>query len=349
MNSIFKLLVCVTTTAVAFSCEAAEVVLREKATQHGSLIRLGDVADISAASSTEVHGLSSTPLFPAPAKGTQQFLTVAKVRDLLTARGIDISQLSISGSLLVEIGESHQTLVEPIEKRIVKQSEQPPADVELLIKKAIKSRLQQTTIASDWRVDVPLTKRQLTDLATLGADVVAIEVQPLRSGRIRFQLVSDTLKQPQRVIAELTKIQTVVVAKRPIERGQLVRAVDVEVREREGNLPSGLLTDLSQAIGKVAQRSFRPDDVMLQSFLRAAWQVRRGETVNAYVRTGNIVVRTRAVAKQNGAMGELITVETLGDKQRLDVTVSGPSEVTVYATGGRATDFASLDRPTQRR
>ncbi len=342
MNTIIKLLILTAVLLVTSEADAAELMLREQATRHGSIIRLADVADISAATSAEVEVLASTPLLPAPAPGTVQYLTVARLRDLLVARGINVDQLSIKGSLLVELGEA---LPRDEPTLTVKRTPTSQVDAELLVEQAIDQVLQQASTIGRWRVDVQLTQSQRKQLDSLGSDITAHAMQPLRAGRIRFQIRSiDGTSTELKIVADITKIQSVVVTKQSIARGQLVRAIDVEIREREGNLPSGTLDDLQLAIGKVALRSFKPDEVVQQNYLRAAWQVRRGETVNAFVRTGNITVRTRAIAKQNGAMGDLIAVETLADKQRLDVTVSGPSEVTVYATGGRATDYATLDR-----
>ena len=340
MNQTIKILSLITLLLSSSTCDAALLMLREQATRRGSIIRLGDIADISGASSAEVESLSTLPMLPAPAPGTQQFLTVARVRDLLAAQGIEVGQLTIKGSLFVEIGD--------VPKQLEPKAESAPkamtkAEAELLVQQAIEQELAHSSTIGRWRVEVSLTQSQLKQMEELGSDFSAYAYQKPRSGRIRFQLRGQGEGQ-LKVVANLTQIQSVVVTKRPVARGQLVRAVDVEVREREGNLPSGTINDVQDVIGKVALRSFKPDDLVQQDYLRAAWQVRKGETVDALVRAGSIVVRTRAIAKDNGAMGDLVMVETLNDKQRLDVTVSGPGEVTVYATGGRVADYATLNR-----
>ncbi len=324
----------------------AELVLRERATQQSAIIRLGDIADISAASPAELKLLASTPLLPAPAPGTQQFLSLAQVRDLLIARGVQIDQLTIQGAHTVEIGAATKQT----------ESQQKPAttqlthqEVELRVQQAIEQHLQNNTNVGRWRVEVSLNGGQVTKIAELGADFKVRGQRQLRSGRQRFFLNGGEDSKDVLVTAKITKFQSVVVVRQRIEREQLVRASDVEMIEREGNLPSGSLTDIEQVVGKVAQRSLRPEDIVQKNHLRAAWQVRRGEVVSVHVRSGGIVVRTRAVAKENGAMGDLIFVELLENKKRLAVSVSGPAEVAVHATGGRATDYASLNRDERRR
>jgi flagella basal body P-ring formation protein FlgA len=295
----------------------ADLVLRERATQHGAIIRLGDIADIGASSTAELNALANTPLLPAPARGTQQFLTTIQVRDLLRNRGVQLDAITIKGASVVEIGSA--------------------------------IRNQNHLNHGQWRVEVALNARQLSKAAELGHNLVARGPRQPRSGRHRFSLSGAPGQQELGVFATITQNQPAVVLLRRVERGQIVRRADVEIRQREGNLPSDSLETLDQVVGKAAQRTLAPETIIQASHIRAPWQVLRGETVQVFVRTGGIVVRTRAVSKENGAMGDLIVVETVEDKQKLNVSVSGPSEVTVYATGGQTTDFASLQRDQRKR
>jgi len=322
-------------------CEGADLVLRERATQHGAVIRLGDVADISTASSTELSRLANTPLLPAPAEGTQQFLNVSQIRELLAARGILLNRLSFRGAKVVEIGAAAKPLKVDAKAMPPKQSRQ---EVELRVQRAIERHLQSGSKESRWRVDLLLDKGNLVDVAHLEEELLVRGRPQPRSGRERFFLRDGENKQEFAVTADVAKIQSVVMVKHRIERGQLIRASDVELRKQAGNVPSGSLIDLQQVIGTEAQRALRPDVIVQKSHIRRALQVRRGETVNVFVRTGGVAVRTRAIAKANGAMGDLIALESLEGKKRLDASVSGPGEVTLYAAGAQATDYASLHR-----
>lgn len=367
MKSITYYLALLLTLLAHSSSQGAELMLRERATQQGTIVRLGDIADISTASSTEMRILTSTPLLPAPAPGTQQFLSVAQVRELLVARGLQMDQLTIKGARIVEIGSVAKSTTKMLTTKMptTKTDAEPTTPqltfqaAELRVQQAIEQHLHNNTSERDtsagrWRVEVTLTQNQIDKIAGLAKNFEARGQRPIRlgkgrSGKQRFFLSDGGDSKDILVTATITQIQSVVVVRQRIEREQLVRAVDVEILEREGNLPGGSLTDLEQVVGKVAQRSLRPDDIMQKNHVRAAWQVRRGETVSVFVRTGGIVVRTRAIAKENGAMGDLISVEMLEGKKRLTVSVSGPGEVAVHATGGRATDYASLRRDERRR
>ena len=344
------------TLLVTSTGQGAELLLRERVAQQGAIVRLGDIAEIVANSTGEMKSLSSTPLFPAPAVGTRQYLSLSQVRDLLVARGIQMDSLTIKGASVVEVSSEPRT--SPVQQATVQQTTNAKPtestfsrrDVELRVQQAIQQRVENnSTGAGHWRVEVSLNEKENFQVNQLGATLAVRGNRKLRSGRQRFSFGNAQSSKDVHVLATLTHVQSVVVVQQRVERGDIVRQSDVKIIEREGNVPNGSLSRLEQVVGQVAQRSFRPKDIVQKNHLRAVWQVRRGETVSVFVRTGGIVVRTRAVAKQDGAMGDLITVEMFENKQLLNVSVSGPGEVAIHATGGQATDYASLNRGTRRR
>ena len=290
------------TLLVTSTGQGAELLLRERASQPGAIVRLGDIADISAASTREVRSLSSTPLFPAPAAGTQQFLTLAQVRDLLVARGLQMNSLTIKGARTVEIGARVVPTVASTKHTEPQISHQ---EIELRVQQAILQHAQDvSTSEGQWRVEVLLNEEKALQVAALEASLAVRGQRQLRSGRQRFYLSGmQHLSDMQRgkevyVMATLTQVQSVVVVQQQIERGNIVRESDVKIIEREGKLPSGSLTRLEQVVGQVAQRSLRPKTILQKNHIRAAWASspwRDGQ--RPFVRTGGIVVRTRGRCK----------------------------------------------------
>ncbi len=344
MNSCIYHFALIISLLVPMTSRAADIVLRQRATQHGAIVRLGDIADIAAESTIELNGLASTPLLPAPAAGTQQFLNAAQVRDLLVARGVRLSTLTFRGASIVELGSASL-----VSKDEIESPPQSDTEIEASVQLAISNWLRSKVSNGRWRVETALNDRLRSEVAELGSISQVRGPRLPRSGRQRFFLINAANNKELLVTAEITQIQSVVVARQPIERGSIVRSSDLELQEREGNLPRGTIGDLHSVLGKVAERSLRAGEVVQSNQLRAAWQVRRGETVNVFVRTGGVVVRTRAIAKADGAMDDLIEVETLENKKKLSARVAGPGEVIIHATGGHATDYASLNRNDQRR
>jgi flagella basal body P-ring formation protein FlgA len=104
-SRVAAVLMAVLTTVLSASqvSNAAEIVLRQQVTLRGPMVRLGDVADLSASNNTRLQELITTPLMPTPAPGTQKYLHVAQLRDLLNARGVSIADLRFRGAPQVVI------------------------------------------------------------------------------------------------------------------------------------------------------------------------------------------------------------------------------------------------------
>ena len=89
--------------ADAVAWAATEVTLREKVATAASVVRLGDISDITDVNRERARRLEATPLIPAPAPGAQRFLRQREIQDLLAARGVDVRDLRIKGAEQVTI------------------------------------------------------------------------------------------------------------------------------------------------------------------------------------------------------------------------------------------------------
>lgn len=346
MKLVFRnLILLATVLATAGPAAAANVALRARSFHEGTMIRLGDVADISAASTAEVDELSTTVLMPAPAPGTMQFLRKAEIRELLAARGIDVSSISLDGAEVVEVQAAKPQLAPAA------AAQSPPAialpsreEIEASLDAAIKQYLTQETSHDRWVIKVNLNMAEYLRLANLGFDLQAVGGRKPYTGSQSFQISGQQSGQRMTVLANVVAIQPVVVVLRRIESGELIRATDLEIRQHEGALPGGAIRTLADAVGMEATRSIAEGAVLTKNQLSAPLQVERGETVTVFARTAGITVRTFAIARQNGAQGELVQVETLDGKERITARVSGRRELEVLATGATAGDFATLPR-----
>jgi flagella basal body P-ring formation protein FlgA len=323
--------------------EAANIALRARSSHEGTMVRLGDIADISSASSAELNDLSTTVLLPAPAPGTLQFLRRSQIRDLLAARGIDLGAVALSGAEVVEVGAAKP----PVQGVTDEKASLPlpsQEEIEASLQASIKQHLSQETGHDRWRIDVPLDMADYLRLASLGFELQATGGRKPYFGRQQFRITGERDGQEMNVLTTVTRIQPVVTALRKIESGELIRATDLEIRQHEGNLPNNAVSSISEVVGMEARNSLTAGSVILKSQLSAPLQVERGETVTIFARTAGITVRTFAVARQDGAQGELVQVETLEGKDRFMARVSGRRQLEVLATGATAGDFASLPR-----
>src|SRR5437868_3286817 len=83
--------------------QAVEIKLRERIAPHGSVVRLADVAEISADDREETCRLGAVPLMPAPASGTERFMRKREIQDMLAAQGIEVGDFRFVGSEQVTV------------------------------------------------------------------------------------------------------------------------------------------------------------------------------------------------------------------------------------------------------
>jgi flagella basal body P-ring formation protein FlgA len=123
----------------------------------------------------------------------------------------------------------------------------------------------------------------------------------------------------------------VAVATRSLAPGDNVQATDVklvQVSTRQVEDPFYRLEDLigQQAIGAIVE-----GQVFDRADVRAPLLVRRGDAVTVYARSAGVQVRTTARAQEEGSRGDLITVESMLNRQRFFARVTGIHEVEVFA------------------
>ena len=326
--------------------QGASIVLRERATPSGTVVLLSDIADIAAASDEEVHNLGTTPLMAAPARGTQEFLNYTKVLELLESRGVDVSGLTFAGARTVEIGKA-LPIQAPAAAEPARQL--APADHEQAVIDAIVAHLSEVTRYHDWRVELNLNVAELRGLDKLGSDLTASAGRSPWVGTQKFRIAGLAGAEPVFVIAKVARLNSVVVATRRIEQGSLIGATDVEMR-MEANAPTTAIHALELVIGKEATRAIEAGAILQGSQTRSPLLVQRGETVKVSARTGGITVSTFAIVQQNGAIGDLVQVQTLDKKQRFAARVAGWKQLEVLPTGVSTADYAALkNSETQKR
>src|SRR5690349_18237383 len=104
VNNVKVLIAALALVCIANQAHAAiDVKLRERVAPRGSVIRVGDVAEIVSADRQQARQLAALPLMPAPAPGTEQFLRVREIEDMLSAQGVDLALLHFGGAGQVTI------------------------------------------------------------------------------------------------------------------------------------------------------------------------------------------------------------------------------------------------------
>ena len=121
--------------------------------------------------------------------------------------------------------------------------------------------------------------------------------------------------------------RSVVVALRPIARGAVITASDVELQTLE-SVPTATsrrvpVTSIEELIGMEARQPIAAGEVIFTDQVQAPVLVKRGEIITVVSQVGSIRVRTTARARQDGSRGELVQIESLGNARTYDARVIG--------------------------
>lgn len=130
--------------------------------------------------------------------------------------------------------------------------------------------------------------------------------------------------------AKVAVFETVVVASRPLSRGERLEQGDVELlREDLTRLSSGFYSQVEDVAGMEVRRSVRAGTVLNRSMVKAPILIHRGEKVSITASTSGVSVRMEGKALASGAKGDVITVLNLSSKHKIEATVVAPGLVQV--------------------
>jgi flagella basal body P-ring formation protein FlgA len=324
-----------TIIAISTSLNAAEFRLREEVRATKNLLLLGDVADVYAADPQEAGKLAALELTPAPAVGSRTRLQLRDVQDLLAFRGIDLTKHRFSGASQVTVIRAtdapSKTAARRPNKGLLRLAQRLATD-------AIVRHLRENVADEGWQVTVEINDDQAQAIAALSEPPVASGGESPWVGRQQFELLVQAGDGPHRmsVAAQVGLPPAIVVAIHAVPRGATVRAGDIQLQRLApgSTAAAGSFQTAEEVVGKEAVKAIAPGQMLDANYVRPPVLVHNGEVVTVYCRNAGIVIRMPARAHENGAQGELVSVESLLDRKTILARVCGLQEVEVF--GGAA-------------
>ena len=120
----------------------------------------------------------------------------------------------------------------------------------------------------------------------------------------------------------IRRFDTVLVARHSLPRGTLLGAEDVmAVRRDVSGLNSGYFRSVDEIRRMVARRSLRKGRVLTPSVVTPPKLVKRGQLVTILARTGNLTIRVRGKALDDGRRGDTVRVRNTRSRRKLQATV----------------------------
>ncbi|QDU57446.1 flagellar basal body P-ring formation chaperone FlgA [Aeoliella mucimassa] len=357
----------------ANTASGVDIMLREKVTPVKSVIVLGDIADVQNGSYAQLQRLKLTPLWVAPPVGEVRHVTPRQVFDALVSRGYQTGDLNVAGAPRVMIGWQEKA-VEPVkETQSLPTTSAPPrrsigytagpvtgsytppktqarqqvgltaVEQEQLnqeAKQAVVEYLEaQTGLYGLVEVDLELPKRYAELIAQRSGKLVISGGREPWIGRQTISLEFTTDRGPLKLSLPVASydMTPVLVAIRPIDRGQLITAADVAVQTpvHKARISAGQtkIYRIEEALGKEASRSFRADDLVTMESCLQPTMVERNALVEVIASGGGITVRRQAKALGAARLGDVIEVELLdGSREKLVGRVVGANKLATIGT-----------------
>jgi flagella basal body P-ring formation protein FlgA len=178
-----------------------------------------------------------------------------------------------------------------------------------------------------------LRASELRELLTLhGVDLSAVQLRGASEVRIRRGPNPQQTADAGRGSETRTAVGALH-ARRPIARGEIVRADAVELKPLSSLATrQDYVTSSDVAVGLESIQAIEAGQPIAQSGLRRPLIIARNETVSLVARSAGVHVRTSARALESGTLDDLIAIETLdAPKQKLAARVVAPKTVEIFA------------------
>jgi flagella basal body P-ring formation protein FlgA len=278
------------------------IAVRPEATVQGDTIRLGDIAILEGGEGTD---LAAIALGPAPGAGESRTLDGATVLDAVRrhAGGLDGMTYTIPASV-----------------RVRRATQEVPDSA---LRAAIEGFLVESLGAAG--PDAVLHTVDAPGPLRIPAGAYRTRVVPPPGvallGRVRLQvelLMDDRVVKTVWVTADIGLNGAVVVARRPIARGEKLEADDLTLDQRDlSRVARGVVTDLAEATGTVAQAPIVPFTPIKREQLAAAAAVHRGDVVLLIAERGRLRITAAGEVREDAGVGQQVRVVNRASRKDL--------------------------------
>ncbi len=189
----------------------------------------------------------------------------------------------------------------------------------------------------DFSGDLEITARRRGPVMVSGTGSVSVQVVPSSrrvSARaipvlvefVRGPVVVETIP----VVATVRYFEQVLVAARPIQRGERLEseAVNLERREVTAHLDR-YFTNTDDLEGKRVKTRIGFGRTIEPRYIEAIPTVSKGDLVRIEVRLSGVTASVEGIASESGVTGDVIVVKNAASRQKLMAEVIGPGRVRV--------------------
>ncbi|HET6424231.1 MAG TPA: flagellar basal body P-ring formation chaperone FlgA [Planctomycetaceae bacterium] len=333
--------------------EAGVIELRDRVTvTAGSVVLLGDIAEIVDHDQRRSEALRGLPLGPAPATGRSMSISYDDVRQKLQARGENLAAIEFRGQrqvIVTTAGLKAEPPVKPVSiaKPVVEAPtavapRTPPvteADIrraEALLVGVLQRSFKPTESGSTVDFGCKLDPNDVPRLLRCRAEQIHFVAAPLRSDSPTtltawwVDLASGE-RQEIAVSVSISPRPQRLAVRHAVPKGFVLRPEDLTWVDADKD--DAGLTLLGDAIGKETARNLRAGHPLTANDVASVPLMRTNDIVSVIVRRPGISVRREFKALSSAAMNETVSLVALNDPRlRIQATVTGYREATLSDT-----------------
>lgn len=312
-------------------------------------VRLADVASLQGFRPEPFTQMSDLVVHAAPRAGGELLVRVGDVRSTLQESGVNMASVRIIGASRCKVSKPRppraprpdiaeqkkpRSAAPPYSEGVRRSA--PPGTLESAMLQYIEARVApkegriEVRFGASSQRALELRESEFRFVIHPSEGAHADRKLGLRSYRVDV-LRGDEIVETVPVVAEVTLLRDVVVARKPINRGQTIAGRQLQIKERRFDDLSKIgITDLSAALGKQANQFVREGEMLMPDSVETAPIVLRGEAVTIWHRGSGLSIKTSGKALEDGRLGSQIRVHRDGTKRReqiIDAIVTGPGTV----------------------
>ncbi len=130
--------------------------------------------------------------------------------------------------------------------------------------------------------------------------------------------------------AQVTAFGPVLVTRRPLKKGMLIAAEDIDLTEMElTRIHQEIFTDPGEVVGKELIKSVAAGSLLTAQKLTSPKAVRRGEQVIILAKNDGMQIRMQGAALADGVNGQKIAIKNLSSDRVVEGIVTGPGVVQI--------------------
>lgn len=311
---------------------ATTVRLKPQATIDGDVIRLGEIAQISNASTATEQLLSAMTIAAAPAaEGQTLRLTRDQVHARMLVGGVNLAEVVLVGATEVTVERSVSAPSAQIQAAPV-----PRAGADDLTE-CIREYVSRRIDAGEFEVKVRLTGGRPADFPAGARLMVRGADRKVAPGELTFTVVGYVDRRE----AARTEVPAVVelagkamVAVRDIPAGARVEEDMVALRAvSPTQKPAELLTGSADVVGRRLVHAVKADQALRSDDLDDRVVVKHGDPVVVTLRSKGFHVEVKALARGRGAPGDRVLFVNAASQRTFEAVVVGPGRAELIVGG----------------